>query len=142
MEQPPTFQLQGFGIPKFTFSEADPKYSTIDMQLIPTGKYNTSNGQFELIMPFTATATFENNPKDKQEIISGLLKAFFIIDGKPPLANIPEYFYGNSLGIIFPFLRAFISTITLQAGTRLLILPVLNLTSLGDNLKNSTLVFE
>ncbi|HTE12755.1 MAG TPA: hypothetical protein VK645_17370 [Chitinophagaceae bacterium] len=142
MEQSPNFQLQGFVIPKFSFSEADSKYSTIDIQLYPTGKYNTSNGQYELIMPFTASAFVENQPNDKTEIITGLFKAFFLIDGKIQAASIPDYFYSNSLGIIYPFLRGFISNITLQAGTRLLILPVLNLMSLGDVLKKNTVVFE
>lgn len=53
--------------------------------------------------------------------------------------DIPDYFYANSIAIVFPYVRAFISTVSLQAGvTPAIILPTLNLSSLRDRLRDNT----
>jgi len=53
--------------------------------------------------------------------------------------DIPDYFYANSIAIVFPYVRAFISTVSLQAGVRpAIILPTLNLSSLRDRLRDNT----
>lgn len=31
------------------------------------------------------------------------------------LEDIPDYFYANSIAILFPYVRAFVSTVSLQA---------------------------
>lgn len=50
----------------------------------------------------------------------------------------PSYFYRNSIAIVFPYIRAFISTVTLQANIPPIILPTMNLTSLEIPLKQNT----
>ncbi len=53
--------------------------------------------------------------------------------------DIPDYFYANSIAIVFPYVRAFISTISLQAGVSpAIILPTLNLSSLRYRLRDNT----
>lgn len=53
--------------------------------------------------------------------------------------DIPDYFYANSIAIVFPYVRAFISTVSLQAGvTPAIILPTLNLSALRDRLRDNT----
>lgn len=48
-------------------------------------------------------------------------------------------FYANSIAIVFPYIRAFISTVTLQANlVSPILLPTMNLTSLGERLMNNT----
>ena len=56
--------------------------------------------------------------------------------------DIPDFFNANSIAIVYPFIRAFVSTITLQAGLRLLVLPILNLNSLSATLKEQTTVLN
>ena len=58
------------------------------------------------------------------------------------IEEIPEYFYNNSIAIVFPYLRAFITTLTSVAGIKPLILPTLNLTNLSAQLKVSTKVIR
>lgn len=54
------------------------------------------------------------------------------------LCDIPGFFYPNSIAILFPYIRAFISTLSLQANMNPIILPTMNLTSLQEELKNNT----
>jgi preprotein translocase subunit SecB len=54
--------------------------------------------------------------------------------------TIPDYFYSNSIAILFPYIRAYISILTTQANVPGLILPTLNLTSLEEGLKKRTTV--
>ena len=58
------------------------------------------------------------------------------------IADIPEYFYPNSLAIVFPYVRAFVSTITLQANMQPVVLPTINLMGLTEELKEKTTVIE
>lgn len=136
--QPASFQLHGFSIPEFTFKEVPSEYSNVQTNLFPSGIYDTSLGEYTLVVAFIANAFKVNNPTDTRELLSGFLRATFEIDEHPSLDNIPEFFYQNCLAIMFPYIRAFISNITLQAGTRVLILPLLNLTHLTETLKKNT----
>lgn len=62
----------------------------------------------------------------------------FIFSEQINLCDIPGFFYPNSIAIIFPYIRAFISTLSLQANMNPIILPTMNLTSLQEELKNNT----
>ncbi len=52
--------------------------------------------------------------------------------------EIPEFFYNNSIAILFPYVRGYVSMVTTQANIPGIILPTLNLTSLGAELKRNT----
>lgn len=56
--------------------------------------------------------------------------------------EIPNYFYANSLAIIFPYIRAFVSTITLQSNMHPIVLPTVNLMGLSEKLKRNTDVVD
>lgn len=57
--------------------------------------------------------------------------------------DIPEYFYSNSVAIIFPYLRSFVSMITMQANFgEPIVLPLLNLSAIGKVIKNDMKVVE
>lgn len=58
------------------------------------------------------------------------------------IEDIPTYFYANSIAIVFPYLRAFISSLTIQANLKPMILPTMNLTSLSSPLKENVTVIE
>ena len=47
-------------------------------------------------------------------------------------------FISNSIAILFPYVRAFVSTLTLQANIKPILLPTLNLSSLQDILRENT----
>jgi preprotein translocase subunit SecB len=68
--------------------------------------------------------------------------ASFSFDYRLPIESIPEYFYPNSLAIVFPYVRAFVSTLSLQANVHPIILPTVNLMGLTEQLKKNTIVKE
>lgn len=55
--------------------------------------------------------------------------------------ELPEFFYANSIAIIFPYVRAFISTVSLQANVPSIVLPTMNLSSLRETLAQSTAIY-
>ena len=108
----------------------------ITLNISPSGNYNSKNGEFELEFKFNA---YSNNQTDAFLMI--VCKAIFEFKEVIPIDNFPQYFYSNSIAIVFPYVRAFISTVTLQANKiRPIILPTMNLISLQSELKAKTTV--
>ena len=52
--------------------------------------------------------------------------------------DLPEFFYANATAILFPYLRSFVSTVSLQSNWGLNLLPTLNLSGLGAELRAKT----
>lgn len=52
--------------------------------------------------------------------------------------EISSFFYVNSSALLFPYIRAYISTLTNLSGNRSVTLPTMNLTNLADDLKSNT----
>ncbi len=131
------FQFLKYSIPEFSYNESGSS-DQLDINLFPTGIYRSSTGGFEMVIVFIANAIDKADPNEKKNVINVALRASFLFDDKPALENIPEYFYQNALAIVFPYLRAFISNMTIQAQTKIMILPLLNLTGLTNTLKENT----
>ena len=84
---------------------------------------------------------FEVSVRCKQtdtEVICVFCEASFSFCDQISFEQIPEYFYPNSVAIIFPYIRAFVSTISLQANVNPIVLPTINLTGLTGELKRQT----
>lgn len=99
----------------------------------PIGKFDS--GMFGIILRFSA---FWAKDESEIEFLKLGCIANFSFPPETTLEDIPEYFYVNSIAIFFPYLRAFISNLTVQANQRPFILPLMNLTSLGQELKANT----
>ena len=76
------------------------------------------------------------------EVINVSCVALFSFGSPVTVAEIPEFFYPNSLAIVFPYIRAFVSTISLQANVTPVVLPTVNLMGLTEDLKKQTTVIE
>ncbi len=129
------FSFESFKVPIFSYNESNHSGSDLQLGFSPAGKYNTNNGEFELKLQFI---THEANKVDK--IIFELTSvAVFKFSKSIPFEDIPPFFYKNAIAIMFPYLRAFISTLTLQANTKLLNLGLMNLSDLEKPLKDNTI---
>ncbi|MCI5715829.1 MAG: protein-export chaperone SecB [Bacteroidales bacterium] len=106
----------------------------IDITFSASGKFNSVSNVFEVRFGFSSRLTIDK----EREIISVDSIARFTFSTPMQLENIPDYFYSNSIAILFPYMRAFISTISLQANVSPLILPTLNMTKLGETLKENS----
>lgn len=111
--------------------------SAIGIGIEPRGVFNSDSKKYQLEFIFKAFVG-ENDSQDKKQIISVQCIADFEFNEISSLEEIPDYFYPNSIAIVFPYIRAFISTITLQANIPPIIIPTMNLTSLQEKLKSNT----
>lgn len=62
----------------------------------------------------------------------------FKFETEEKIENISSFFYTNASAILFPYLRAYISTLTNLSGNRSITLPTMNLTNLAEELKLNT----
>ncbi len=98
------------------------------------GVYEQKTSTFQLI--FSIKAFNENNIENP--FVEVECKGEFKFEEVASFEEIPNYFYGNCIAILFPYVRAYVSMITTQANVPSIILPTLNLSSLEDALKQNT----
>jgi len=65
--------------------------------------------------------------------------ANYTFNNKTGLENLGNFFYINAPALLFPYVRAYISTLTNLSGFEPINLPTLNMTKLGEDLKNNTI---
>lgn len=131
-----SFRLEGYRFEKVNMDlSANP--GQIGINITPSGIYNPANGQYDLSFVFQAL-----RQTDSQAFITILCKARFVFHEPVLFEEIPDYFYLNSIAILFPYVRAFVSIITLQANINPLMLPTMNLASLQETLKKNTKVCD
>ena len=87
-------------------------------------------------MFFTVKVSNENQSSPFVEVSC---KGVFKFEEVNNFDEIPDFFYRNSIAILFPYLRAYVSMVTTQANVPGIILPTLNLSHLEHDLKSNTL---
>lgn len=104
----------------------------IDIQ--PSGRLYSELKQFELYLNVLISEQ-QNRLKIEVKTIS-----FFETD---EIDNLPDspYFTLNAPAIVYPYIRAYIGTLTTQSGINTILLPAMNLQPLGDALKKNIEVF-
>lgn len=107
---------------------------SLGVDFIPSGVYDSNTGLFKLKLNFVAVADSSKNTVIAVECVA-LFRFGKVLD----IDQLPDYFYANSTAILYPYIRAFVSTITLQANYTALVLPTLNVASLGERLKSNTI---
>lgn len=108
--------------------------SPMDLTFSPSGIYDQEKGTYNLRFAFTAT-----QGEDAIPIVKIVCEATFEFKEALDISEIPDYFFPNSLAIVFPYVRAFVSSVTLQANLSMpILIPTLNLTGLQSTLKENT----
>lgn len=105
----------------------------INVSFLPSGVFLTEEASYKLTFIFLAY----NNDKEKP-FVKISCTATFKFEEVITTDDIPSYFYRNSIAILFPYIRAFVSTVTLQANIPPVVLPTMNLSSLETPLKENT----
>lgn len=129
------FKLDTYHFVKASLNFDIPEDVTLEIEITPSGTYKQSKGLYNL--------TFEVKVFCKEtcsEIVNVICEAQFSFQDPVKIEKIPDFFYPNSLAILFPYIRAFVSTITLQANVYPILLPTVNLMGLTKVLQNSTIV--
>lgn len=133
---PASFAFQNHLIRKVTFSQPLENQEKISIEFEPSGEFNSQNGTYKLILRFFANY----GEKNEYSLIDLVSEGDFKFDKSISFEEIPDYFFPNCIAILYPYLRAFITTFTSVANTKALILPTLNLSSLSKPLKENTTV--
>ena len=107
------------------------------MSFKPYGRYNEANGIYDLGLQFEA----QEDGTDKI-VLSALCVFTFKFDQPYKFTELPEYFFTNSIPIGFPYLRAFVSNITLQANIDVIMLDLVKFSDIAQPLKESTQVYS
>jgi len=127
------FYLDKYSFYKIQIDFSKKLSSDLDISFDPKGVFNSKTSEFELKIAFTSKSKESNEKFIFIECI-----AIFKFEDVNDFKEIPTYFYRNCIAIIFPYIRAFISTVTLQANIPPLVLPTLNLSALEQPLKENT----
>ena len=78
--------------------------------------------------------------KDKEDTINIEVDivSFFEFNSQIEKSQLDKLFFMNAPAIIFPYLRSYITTLTVLSGIDPVILPTLNLSALGKELEQNT----
>lgn len=128
------FRLDRFSFP---FAKLDleglPRGLTLHNIFSLKGFYRASAGEFKLSFRYEAI-----DQSSSKGVVQVSCQAIFRFASNLDFDEIPEFFYQNSVAILFPYVRAFVSSLTLQANVTPIVLETLNLSSLKEELKNNT----
>ena len=135
MSQRATFQLDNFIFNDVRLSLNNAKPKNINVDFMPEGVFHQSDKTFDLTLVFFFF--FCNEREDSFIFISCI--GTFSFENFEVVADIPPFFYRNAIAILFPYIRAFISSLTAQANITPMILPTYNLGELEAPLRDKTI---
>jgi len=128
------FQFKNYKIIKSHFEiKGDNPANAINLKFDPRGTIDKENSCFKLQLGVLI------EDENKKFIIEIIIVADFYFDSDINPDLMDQYFYINAPALLFPYVRAYISTLTTLSGINAINLPTLNLTALGGELKKNTL---
>lgn len=132
-----SFKFVRYKFINFSFNSENIKGDDISIKLDPSGVFSVVDKVFTLKFKFYAFNKGESH--NENFVFCDMQADFMFSDDINELVLIPKYFYPNSIAIVFPYLRSFISSLTIQANLKPIILPTMNLTSLSQPLQQNTI---
>ncbi|HAH54214.1 MAG TPA: hypothetical protein DCM02_02725 [Flavobacterium sp.] len=133
--QKAAFSIVKYQFDKVTINLSNHKSNEISLNFDTKGVYENETSTYELC--FSVKAFNENNIENP--FVEVECVGFFKFENVNSFEEIPDFFYRNCIAILFPFVRAYVSIITVQANVPGVMLPTLNLTSLESTLKQNTI---
>lgn len=127
------FRLDTYHFVKASLNFDIPDNATLNIDISPRGCYSQKEARY--VLDFIVKIICEEN---QAEVVNVNCRAVFLFSEHLTIEEIPSFFYPNSLAIVFPYVRAFVSTITLQANVHPVMLPTLNLMGLTEELRSNT----
>lgn len=135
-----TFQFKGYKIKKSLIEFTDnynPDETSLKIKFEPSGIISKSDNIF--IIELTINIFDAENSNLNIEIIT---KGIYRFDSNMELDKLNSLFYVNAPAILFPYIRAHISTISVLSGIDTIVLPTLNMRSIGVQLKENTSIVD
>jgi preprotein translocase subunit SecB len=126
------FQFKGFKIKKSLIDINKDNNLDLSIKFRPSGVLNKKDSIFIL----TLDVVIKDSEKLNIEISSESFFNFSNIEEE----RLSKFIYINAPSIMFPYLRAYISSLTALSGISPITLPTLNLSGLRDELKSNTVI--
>lgn len=127
------FQFKGFSIVRSLIERKDKKPAQkLTLDFNPRGIIFKDKSIFQLQLGVKI--------KDENNVLNIEIEsvANYSFDNDIKKDTLDKLFYVNAPALLFPYIRAYISTITNLSGFEPVVLPTLNLTKLGETLKKNT----
>ena len=131
--QKATFSLVNYLFDKVLIDLTNHSHDDLHVDFHTSGIFDSSLSKYDL--QFKVKVSNNQTSKVFAEISC---KGEFDFKNIAALEEIPDYFYRNSMAILFPYVRAYLSLVTTQANVPGIILPTLNLSNLEAELKKNT----
>ena len=131
MAEESSFQFEGFFISKSSFQlNKDSENPELSVDFSPSGRLDMNSGIFHLNMGVIIS--------DPSEIVKIEIEAtgIFKFDNFQE-EELKPYLYQNAPAILFPYIRAYISSLTTLSGIQPIVLPTFNLSDLKDELEKN-----
>jgi preprotein translocase subunit SecB len=127
------FQFKGFFINRSLIEQSGNEVSQdISISFDPKGIVNKEQKTYQLQLG----AKIEDKTKALNVEIEAV--ANFIFDTQIDEDTLKSMFFINAPALLFPYLRAYISSLTALSGLKPITLPTFNLTGLGKDLERNT----
>jgi len=128
------FQFKGFFIKRSLIERDETKILSgkFSIAFEPKGSITKKDANFRLQLGIKITDA------EKVLNIDIIAIADYSFSEKMNTEELNQYFYVNATALLFPYIRAYIATLTNLSGLKTINLPTLNLTSLGAELKKNT----
>lgn len=128
MEKPSIFQFHNFLIKRSVFDlKQNTQRKELSIGFKPSGRLDFEAGKFELDLNIQIS--------DKLEALKIEVEAVGFFSFKDlDREKLFDFLYINAPAILFPYVRAYISSLTTLSGLQPIVLPTLNLTNLRDEL--------
>jgi preprotein translocase subunit SecB len=129
------FSIVNYQFDKVEIDLSNHKNNELSLSFGISGIYYKTNSSYELTFVVSAF----NHDKEQKPFVSIRCKGLFAFDAVSTFDEIPDFFYKNSIAILFPYVRAYLSLVTTQANVPGIILPTVNLSNLEDDLRKTPL---
>ena len=129
--------MDGYHFTKASLDFNIPNDAELNISFNPKGVFYVKEARYDLVFDVTVDCS-----ETGTEVVKVSCEASFSFGNKVSIEDIPDYFYPNSLAIVFPYVRAFVSTISLQANVQPVVLPTVNLMGLTEKLKEQTQIID
>lgn len=130
-----TFKIADFYFEKVFLQNTKEQIEGLELDFDPSGIFHSDTKIFELKIVFKA---FDKEKGIKNPQVSIDFVSTFSFTNVDEIKEIPDFFYRNAIAIVFPYIRAFISNLTLLSNSKLLILPTMNMAKLEVPLRDKT----
>lgn len=128
------FSIIGYKFDKVLIDLSNHNHQELSLSFQPSGVYDKKASVYELIF----VVKVFNKEHDNEPFVSIRCRGAFQFENISSFDQIPDFFYKNSIAILFPYVRSYLSLVTNQANVPGIILPTLNLSSLEHELRKNT----